>query len=304
MSDSVHHQLHIVPETVYGTTPATPAMQILRHVSCSVALAKENFRSAEIDISRNVKDYRHGNMQVGGEVGFEASAGTYDSLLEALFMGTWTTNVLKVGTTRRSFSMLRKFTDQVTALMKMYHLFTGMEVNKVSLNLVAGKLITGSFGFLGRTVAYSDTPTTGATFPVATTSPAMDTFAGSVTLAGTTYPVTELTLNIENGLSPNFVLFDNKTSRPSTQVCSVSGEVGLRFETATLLETFLAGTQIALAFTIQDSASKSYAFSVPKIILNGGQPDVGGEGPVMLKIPFQGLYDTGIASTIQITRVP
>jgi len=303
MSDAINHILHFVPEATYGTTPATPALQILRHTSCNLALAKEGFKSAEIDAGRNIKDFRHGNIQVGGEVGFELSAGTYDAFIEAVFMGTWTTNIIKVGTTRRSFSVMRKFADQATALMKMYHLFTGVEVNKMTLSVVAGKLITGSFGFLGRTVSYSDTAPASSTFPAATTSAAMDTFAGSCQIQTVTYPVTEFTLTVENGLSPNYTLFDSKTSRPSMQACSVSGEVGVRFETAALLETFLAGSQVPLIITVGDG-TKTYAISMPKVMFNGGQPDVGGEGPIMLKLPFQAVYDSGIGSAIQITRVP
>lgn len=304
MSDSVQHVLQLVPEVTYGTTPATPALQILRHTNCNIGLTKETFRSSEIDASRNIKDFRHGNLQVGGDIGVEISAGTYDSILEALFMGTWTTNVLKIGTTRRSFSIQRKFADQATATFKNRHLFTGMEANKLSLALVAGKLITGSFGWLGKTVAYSDTDPAGATAPAVTTTAAMDTFAGSVMVNSVAYPVTELTLNIENGLSPNFKLFSNTTEQASMQAVNVTGEIGVRFEKSALLELFLAGTQVPLAFTIQDAAAKSYAFSMPKIIFNGGQPDVGGEGQIMLKIPFQALYDTGISSCVQITRVP
>lgn len=304
MSDSIHHQLFAVSETTYGTTPATPALATVRHTSCSLALSKESFRSNEIDASRNIKDFRHGNRQIGGDFGVELSSASYDNYLEALLMGTWATNVLKVGTTRRSFSFLRKWVDQTTAGMKNHHLFKGCEVNKLSLSVVAGKIITGTFGVIGREVAFSDTAPTGATFPAATTTLPMDTFLGSLTIAGQSYNVTELALTIENGLTPNFVLFSDMTTRPSTQVCTVTGEIGVRFESAALLEAFSAATKMALAFTLQDSNSKSYAFSLPQIVLNGGQPDAGGEGPVNLKIPFQAVYDTADASTLKITRVP
>lgn len=304
MSDSIHHQLFIVPEATYGTTPATPALSTVRHTSCSLALSKDTFKSNEIDASRNLKDYRHGNQQIGGDVGVEISSGTYDTLLEALLMGTWATNVLKIGTTRRSFSMLRKWTDQGTAGKKQHHLFTGCEVNKLALKLVAGKIIEGTFGFLGRDVSYADAAPTGATYPAATTTLPMDAFSGSASVGGASYNITELTLNLENGLTPNFVLFSSLTSLPSNQVCGVSGEIGLRFESAALLEAFKAATQMAFTFTIQDSNAKSYTFSMPKVMLNGGQPDAGGEGPVNLKIPFTAIYDGTDASTIKITRVP
>ena len=304
MSDSIHHKLYLVPEATYGTTPATPALVNTRHTACSLALSKDSFRSAEINATRNLQDYRHGNRQIGGDIGIEMSAGTYDLALEALLMGSWTANVLKIGQTRRSFTALRNFVDQTTAGQKGFHKFIGVEFNKLALKLVAGKVVDGSFSVIGQDVSYSDTAPEDCTYVDPTTSKVMDAFTGSASIGGTAYGLTELNLTIENGLTPNFVLFSPLTELPSHQVCSVTGEIGVRFRNASLLETFLAGDQVALAFTIQDGAGKSYAFSLPKIMLNGGQPDVGGEGPVNLKIPFQAVYDTGDASTIKITRVP
>lgn len=301
MSDSIHHKLFMVPESTYGTTPGTPALAVVRHTSCSLALSKESFRSNEIDASRNIKDFRHGNMQVGGDIGIELSYGSFDSLLEMLLMGAWADGILKIGTTRRSFSAVRQWTDQ-SAGDKPFHIFTGCEVNKLSLNLVAGKIITGSFGVIGRNVSYAGTAPVGATFPAATTSLPFDSFSGELMLDDVTQAVTELSLTIENGLTPNFVLFSPYTERPSNQVCTVTGEIGVRFSNSALLESFLGANKLALAFNFADINGNSYAFDLPQIMLNGGQPDAGGEGPVNLKVPFQAVMDSGLGSTIAITR--
>lgn len=303
MSDSIHHLLYLVAEATYGTTPATPELTQVRHTSCSLALSKESFRSNEINSTRNLQDFRHGNQQIGGEIGVEISAGTYDTLLQALLMGTWNANVLKIGQTRRSFSFIRNFIDQVTVGQKGKHAFTGVEMNKLSLKLVAGKVIEGSFGVIGQDVTYSDDLPVDYTTAGPTTTRVMDAFTGSATVDGDTYGITELMLTIENGLTPNFVLFSPYTELPSNQLCSVSGEIGLRFRSAALLELFLAGTQVELQFQISDGA-KTYTFLLPKIMLNGGQPDVGGEGPINIKVPFTAVYDSATGSSIQITRVP
>lgn len=302
MSDSIHHKLFMVPESAYGTTPATPALATVRHTSCSLALSKESFRSNEIDASRNIKDFRHGNMQIGGDIGVELSYGSFDTLLEMLLMGTWTGDILKIGTTRRSFTAVRQWTDQ-SGGAKPFHLFTGCEVNKFSLSLTAGKIITGSFGVIGREVNYSASAPTGATFPAVSTTLPFDTFAGELMLDDVTQTVTELSLTVENGLTPNFVLFSPYTERPSNQVCTITGEIGVRFTSAAMLESFLAGSKLSLAFNFADVDGNSYAFDLPQIMLNGGQPDAGGEGPVNLKIPFQAVLDSSLGSTIAVTRV-
>lgn len=305
MADNIAHKVYYVAEATRGTTPATPALTTIRHTSCNLALAKETFKSAEIDSTRNLIDFRHGNRQVGGDIGFELSVGSFDDFIQALMMGTWATNVLKVGTTRRSFSIVRNFTDQAAGVLP-FHRFTGCEVNKMNLKLVAGKVVSGSFGFLGKNVAYEGTATTGATYPAITTSTVIDAFTGSLTVDGVANAdITELTLNIENGLAPNYALFDDTSQLPSTDMCNVSGELGIYFRDNTFLQKFLAQTYTNLVFSMMDQANaKGYTIRIPKISLTGGQPDVSGGGPIQLKVPFQAVYDSTVATSLQITRIP
>lgn len=304
MSDSIAHKLYAVVETIRGTTPATPAMSTVRHSSCNLGLSKETFRSEEIHTTRELKDFRHGNRQVGGEFGFELSYGSFDPYLEALLMGTWTANVLKVGTTRRSFTITRNFSDQVGG-SNPFHRFTGCEFNKLALKLVAGKITTGSFGVLGKNVAYEAAAFAGSTFPAATTSTVMDGFTGSLTVDSVaSLAFTELNLNFENGLSPNFALFDDTSQLPSTDICTVSGDFGLYFDNAAFLTKFLSQAYTDLSFTMLDNAGKGYTIRLPKLSLTGGQPDVSGKGSIMLKVHFQAVYDATATASVIITRIP
>ena len=302
MSDSIHHKLYIVPESEYGTTPSGPSFNTLRHTSCSLALSKQGFRSAELNAHRNLQDFRHGNKQIGGDIGFELSFGTYDAILEALLMGTWTDNVLKVGTTRRSFSVMRHFNDQDVPELP-FHLFKGVEINMLSLSVVAGKIVTGTFGCIGREIEYLAVAPMDSVLGIPSTTKAMDGFSGSVAIGSQSYPVTEISLKVENGLTPNYVLFDDRTSLPSAQICSITGEVGVRFEDAALLQAFTDADESSLTFNLVLN-SDQLSFTVVKMMLNGGQPDVGGEGPINLKIPFQGIYDAGQVSSLVIQRTP
>jgi hypothetical protein len=89
-SKSTRHALYAVAESTYGVTPATPSFTRLRNTSCNIGLAKEGFVSEESDPKRQIRDYRHGNKQTGGEVGFELSYGSFDTVLAAiLFSADW-----------------------------------------------------------------------------------------------------------------------------------------------------------------------------------------------------------------------
>ena len=301
MSSQVDHKLYLVREATRGVTPATPVLVSVRHTGTTLALSKETFKSAEISADRNLRDFRHGNLSVGGDFSFEMSYGNFEHILEALLMGTFTANKLKVGNTRRSYTAIRHFSDQVSG-DKPFHIFTGVEFDKISIKIVAGKIITASVSVLGKGVSYATTAPAGATYVSSIETSVMDGFTGSATVDGIGGNITEITLNIENALSPNFVLFDNKSTLPSKDTCSISGEIGVRFDNATMLEKFLAEQFVPIVITITDNAEdpNSWIIDIPRAALTGGQPDVSGSGQVALKIPFQAVYDTTVDYAIEI----
>lgn len=304
MSDSINSLLYAVAEVTRGTTPATPALSKVRHTACTLGLSKETNKSEEITGSRNLADFRHGNKQVGGDINFELSAGSFDLFLQAVLMGTWALDILKIGAVRRPFSLLRHFSD-LSGGSNPWHVFTGCEFNKLSLKLTPGKIITGSFGLIGKDMNDpAALAPVGSTYPAASATPVMDAFTGSleVDAVGVSI-VTELTLNIENGISPDFVLFSDTSELPTLGEANISGELGIRFINSDMMQRFIDETETALTFTIEDSLGNTYDFKLPKVKLNGGQPDTSGTGPINLKIPFQAIHDSTLGTTLQIERV-
>lgn len=300
MADSNRHALSYIAESTYGTTPATPTLQQLRNTGCTLAITKDAVLSDEARSDRQIAELRHGNRQCGGEISGELSYGTYDDLLEAVLGGTWTSDVLKAGTTRRSFSMLRDFQDLAT---KGNHLFTGCEINTWSLALSAGQIITNSFGVIGQDLAISDSAPAGSSVDPVTTTNVFDTFTGVIKENSSTIAVvTEISLTLDNGLSPLFVIGSDKTILPSIDKCNLNGNLTAYFEDATLLEKFLDETASDIEITLIDPAGNSYVFLLPNIKYTGGQPDTAASGPITLSMPFQALYDATEATNIKITR--
>lgn len=308
MSDSARHDLFLLPEVTYGVTPnADPAFSDLRHTGTTLALTKDGFQSEELNSDRQIRDFRHGVKAVGGDVSVEFSYGSFDDILEALLGGTWTGEVLKAGTERRSFSLLRHFTDQVAA-DKPYHLFAGVEFNTLNLTIPASGIVTGSFGVIGQSLGVLGdlttlTDTTGPTFGTPATTKPFDSFTGTITEGGTTIAiVTEISLTLENGLEARNVIGSAETIRPSIGRSNLTGSITAYFEDATLLEKFINETESEMVFTLVDAAGNSYQFDIPKIKYNGGQPDVSGQGSITINLPFQALYNDADASQLVITR--
>lgn len=309
MADGALHSLSLIPEVDYGVTPATPAWDKQRITGTTLALTKNTLQSEEIRDDRQPGDTRHGTRQVGGDVNGEMSYGTWDEVLEALFGGTWQTDTpiagtdqLKAGTLRRSFSALRYFKD-LPAGQKPYFVYTGLEANTMALTIAADANVTVTFGFIGKDQTVSETEPSGSTYNPTTTTEVMDSFTGVVKEGGTNIAiVTEITLNVENGIEPRFVVGSKTTIRPSIKRFVVTGQITAYFESTALLEKFLDETDSDLEFNLPDDAGNNYKFFLPKIVYTGGQPDVGGDGPITLAMPFTANYDATDGTNILIER--
>lgn len=383
MADSSRHNLYYVPEVTYGTTPATPALNKIRHTGCNLGLSKNTVVSDEIRSDRQIADFRHGTKQTGGDVNTELSFTSFDDLIEALMCGTWSTpagavtattisaaasdnsindsgaglpvvvagdvirvkgftgtgttanaimtvvsrtaskivvsgvtlvddaagesvtvtpcKMLKAGVTRRSFSLLRDFSDVTTG---RYHLFDGQEVNKLALKVAPNAIVSADFSFVGQSLAISDSAPASATFPAQTTTSPMDSFSGAIRIGGTVVAViTEVSFTLENGIQPRFVVGSAETIRPSIGRSNLTGQLGLYFEDSSLINNFINEDIVVPEFVLEDGAAgNAYLFNLPRIKFTGGQPDVKGQGPVMLTMPFQAIYDATAATQLKIAR--
>lgn len=309
MADGSRHSLAFIPEVTYGVTPNTPVFQKLRNTKVTLGLSKTTKQSAEIRADRQISDYRHGARQVGGDIEIELSYGTFDVLLEAILGGTWTadtpvagTSQLKAGTTRRSFTMERYFSDIADY---PYHRFTGVEMDKLRLDVKADDMITGAFSCIGKDLSVNAAIVTGATYTAETTTSPLDSYSGILSEGGVAIAVvTEIQLNIDNGMATRFVVGSRTTLRPSQGRSNVTGTVTAYFDDSTMLNKFINETESSIEFTLPDAAGNSLKFRLPRVKYGAAPPDVSGEGPITLAMPFQALLDPVTGSNILIERNP
>lgn len=303
MADGSRHNIHSIAEVTYGVTPATPTFATLRHTGTTLALSKNTIMSEELRADRQIQDYRHGTKQTGGDLSVEMSYGSFDQLLEAALCGTWASNVLKAGITRRSFTLMRHFSDLAGPAMP-YHIFRGQEVTKFSLSVAVNAIVKGTFSFVGKSMEVASAAPAGSVLSAASTTGVMDSFSGAINEDGAPIAVvTEISLNLENGIEPRFVLGSAETIRPSIGRSNISGQITAYFEDSSLLDKFINESVTSLEFELFDGTSK-YTFLLPQIKFTGGQPDTQGQGPMTLSMPFQALYDATEASNIVVTRDP
>lgn len=310
MSDGSQTQLYYVAEATSGTTPTSPALSTLRITGVTLGLVKDSLQSEEIRSDRQIADFRLGSNRIEGTVSFEVSYDSFDDMFVAALMSSgWTvdtpiagTDQIKAESTRVPLTLIRYHADQDSG-DKPYHIMRGCEIDTMTLTIAANAMVTGEFTFYGKSIEYvSDLTGLGTpTYPTVTTTEPMDSFTGTLSEGGSSVAcVTELTLNLSNGLSPFFCIGSADMSDVSVGRSNLTGTLTAKFSNSTLLEKFKAETESSLDLDLIDSAGNSQVHSIPRLVYTGGQADVAGEGPITQALPFQALLDDTESTNYEI----
>lgn len=300
IANGAQHSLHYVAETTYGTTPSTPSFSPLPHTGTTLAITKDAVESEKLRGDRQVEDFRHGNKTVGGDITAELEYGAFDDFLEAALCGTWATDVLKAGTTRRSFTIQRKFADLATP---EFHTYKGCEINTLSLSVSPNAMVGTTFGIIGKDLTLATAAIAGSTFAADAGEVPFDSFTGSITEGGSSIAtVTAIEMTLENGIEPLFSVGSQTTNRPAIGRSRLTGTLTTYFESKTLYEKFLNETSSSIVLTLTDVDGNDYVITIPNVKYNSGQPDVAGEGAITIAMEFIGLYNSSDDSQIKIER--
>ena len=300
IANGAQHSLHYVAEVTYGTTPSTPTWTPIPHTGTTLNITKDAIESEKLRGDRQVEDFRHGNKTVGGDISSELEYEAFDDILEAVMCGTWASDVLKSGTTRRSFTLERKFADLATP---EYHRHTGCEFNSMAISVAPNQMATATFGVVGKDLSLNTSEVASSTYSADSGNTPFDSFTGSITEGGSSIAtVTSIEFTVENGLEPLFSVGSDTTNRPSIGKSRVTGNLTTYFDSKTLYEKFLNETESEIVLTLTDVDGNDYQFDIPRVKYNSGQPDVSGEGAVTVAMDFVALYNDSDASQLVITR--
>ena len=99
MANSARHATYQKEESTYGTTPSSPAFTYFRSTGNTLGMSKTAIQSAELYADRGLRDLRHGNKNIAGDIPTELSYGSHDDQLEALLGGTWSSGSVSVTAT-------------------------------------------------------------------------------------------------------------------------------------------------------------------------------------------------------------
>jgi len=292
-------QLAYVVESTFGTTPGTPTTVLLDHTNFTGNFVPQQLDDASITPLRQVTFSRRGNLGTEGSIDVNLAGDQYDALLEAVLMGTWTTNVLKVGNTKRSFAIEEGFTD-----LGQYQVWNGVTFNTLSLSVTTEELVTASFGFLGTTCTTLSGTSIDASPTAVTTRDRFFHADGSITEGGSVVAyITALTMELTNNAVGNYALGNAAYRAITPGKVGVSGTLTALFEDVSLYNKFKNATDSSILLNLAaGTPSETYAIKIPKVKYTTGAFTRAETGPVLVELGFTGIYDTTDATSLMITR--
>ena len=291
--------LSYIVESTFGTTPAGNFTN-LPFSTHSLNLTKDRVAGNDIQADRMPRVDRHGNRQVAGDIAVDLRDADYDAFLESAMLNTWATNVLKVGTTPKFFSI-----EDYAADIDQSRVFTGCSVSSMAISLAPNQMVTTTFSMVGKDMVISGTE---KTQDAASGAAPFDAYSGDIAIgnvggSSAVAIVTSLDFTLNNSYAPTFVIGDD--SAPSLEYgrAEVEGTLTAYFEDASLINRFLNETETEIEVSVDDpTGGNSYTFLFPKVKINSA--DVGVDGPTsrMISMSFVALYDVTEGTNLKITR--
>ena len=292
--------LSYIAETSFGTTPSTPTFANLPINSHSLDLTKDRVEGNEIQADSMTRVDRHGNKQAGGSIEVDLRKGDYDELLESAFFNSYATNVLKVGTTPKFFTIEDAAND-----IAQFRLFTGMAVSTASFSIAPNQMVTATFDMVGKGMTQAGTTgSTGGTPTASTTNSPFDSYSGTITDGGSGISiVTSIDFSLSNSLAPTFVVGADNAQSLEFGSAVVEGTMTVYYEDETLINKFLNETESSITVSVDDpTGSNAYTFEFPRVKYNGASVPLQNPQSRLITLPFVALYDTTENTNLKMTR--
>ena len=292
--------LAFIAESAFGVTPSTPTFAFLPINSHSLDLTKDRVEGNEIQADRMPRVDRHGNRQAGGSIEGDLRKGDFDEMFESAFLNAFSTNVLKVGTTPKFFSM-----EDAAQDISQFRLFKGMSVSSASLSIAPNQMVTGAFEMVGKDMTQA--ATTGSTGGGPTASSAnqpFDSYSGTISDGGSGISiVTSIDFSITNSFAPTFIVGSASAQSLEYGRAVVEGTMTVYYEDQTLINKFLNETESSIEVSVDDpTGANPYTFLFPRVKYNGAAVPVQNQQSRLITLPFVSIFDSVEATNLKLTR--
>jgi len=267
----------------------------------SLNLSKERVAGNEIQPDRMPRVDRHGNKSVAGDITVDLRDSAYDDFLESAMLSTFSTGVIKVGTTPKFLTL-----EDYAADIDQARLFTGCSVSTMSVSMAPNQMVSATFGMVGKDMTISGTEKTVAAGGV---GEPFDAYSGALKVAdvdgigaaSALSIITSVDFTVTNSFSPTFVVGSDSAPALEFGRAEVEGTVTAYFEDLSLVNRFLNETESAIEVSVADPSANTMTFLFPRVKFNAADIPVDGPTSRVITLPFVALYDDTELTNLKIT---
>lgn len=275
-------------ETTPGTTPASPAWNLLKRSSFGLGPTQNMIDNDEIGGSRMAQGRSAGTTDVGGDVGTKFRWKQHDDFLASCFGSEWKNNVLTMGNDRIAFSVASYAEDIGVASIAR-----GAQVGTFQLAIPNDGDITATVTFAGLGWDSKADDTSYFTSPTDSAGNLRYTFkqVTEITLNGVTggegFCVDTFNIQFDNNLQTQRCIGSGNpfagANIPTTFTPSGSITLSWSKEAYNAWKKTLSGETMAFGFTLENDEGK-YVFSFPSVQVDGNWPDGGNTDIVQVQL--------------------
>lgn len=216
-------------------------------------------------------------------------------------------NFVRNGTTKRSFTIQKAFTDLATP--ELWN-FTGARISTWNLELATGSILNTTFGVMAKDAQMTESQFAGATIASASTTSvlnAVDNIASIVfdgDPGGNTFYFNQLSINLDNQLRGQEAVGTLGYIGVEAGRLALTGSIELYFENSALFDKFRAATTFSLSFLAQDAAGNTYIVTIPRAKYTQMEIVAGGsDQDIFASAEFEGIIDSTGTYQYQISRL-
>lgn len=302
-ASNMNADLGMIAESVLGTTPVSPSLVQQPFESFTLTPTTSELVDGRKTGSRELAAVISGNTTYSGTLGGPLSFSNYDGLFESAMFGAWTADVLKVGSTRKSFT-----TEVNQKDVNKFVQYRGVLANGFTLDSPAGSAFTTvQFDLVALGMTASDsTIDAGGGYTPTTMFDGFKSCGGIAEEGGVAIGnVQTINLTYTNNLNPLEVWGECEPSDFSEGQIDITGTLTIFYSDHAIVNKFIAGSYSSLEFTLEDAAGNSMTFFLPKIKYTGADmPVESGSGERLISLPFRAVKDAVEGTGLVITRTP
>jgi hypothetical protein len=277
-----------------------PKAVVLRRTNFKVEPSRPELTSGEMRSDPFRAPSRLGATEIKGEFGFEPIPGDHDTMFAAILHSDWAGNTLEAG---KDFTPRSLFLEHQT--LGQHILYKGVVMEKLSLTFSPDELVKATGNFLAKNreeldeSSVEETSIAPASMDIAPVS-----WDGIFKVDGVASSImTSLTLDIARTINLRNVLGSKEPTAAVASKFELTGSMTMRPADTKLWQKFHNESHISLEVTIYGVPNtKSYTFSLPKLLLTNAPEDLSDPEDLLIEIPFVAEVDPVSGVPLIITR--